>query len=989
MVDFNTDIRTVDGSENQPEGRGEVDGEVIRIFPNAYEDGFNAPRGGGIGENESSLPNARDISNAISAQGDVTGNPLNASDWLWQWGQFLDHDLSISEGSNISELPDEEVAELQFDIPLDPTDQIYGERFTEIPVNRVEQEEGTGTGPDNIRQFPNEITSFIDGSNGYGSENERAGAKRTSLNESFFGVGVEEVPGFSEGAENPFDGKLLTANDTYGTDGIAFEGGSDPNNTSGEILAPYNRNNSENADPGDRTPNNREFISGDIRINEQVGLISIHTILIREHNTIADKVAFHLDRGDDAALNEAFEQYQNEYVPSLELETQPSPEQIRGEFIYEAARAVIGAKSQVITYNEFLPILVGNESPEDLQAIDESILDPSVSASFAGAAYRLGHTLLSDNIRTIDTESVDSISLRDAFFNPDFVSSNGLDDILTGLNYQQANNVDTRVIDGVRNNLFGPPGNGGQDLVAINLQRGRDLGLPGYVEIYNQLNPDSQITSFDDLNAIFGSEEIVNQFRSAYESIDQIDLWLGGLAEQPAEEGILLGSTFKAIVEDQFARSRDNDRFFFTDQLADSESFLSVVTNAVGSDIANEGLDDIIRNNVAHPELVPDDAFRVPFENEVTGTLESDNGDNAVVGGDTADLITAQTGNDEVFGGLGDDILLGELGNDDLRGGAGADTLVGGEGDDILRAEGNGDILSGGVGNDSYLLSTETAGGTQIYDDGGADSISITDPIAEGSGLEARPEVELTIGDPNPAFRGLRKSEDALEIDLNQNGIIDPETDLVIADYFADGEDGQIVAGVGAVENINNVTTDELLEYANSDGIANGSPIFRFLNPALGVHFYTASEGERDNILNDPGLSSVYDFEGESYIGAPHDEDPLTGAQPVFRFLNTETQVHFYTISEAERDNVINDPGLSSVFSFEGVAYYGSETPIEGYTPLYRFLNTNVDTPAHFYTPSAGERDNLLNDPGLSSVYQPEGNEEGAAFYIQPLEAEV
>ena len=982
MVDFNNEIRTVDGTGNQPEDHGRAGGEVIRVFPNGYEDEFNAPRGGGLGENESNLPNARDISNAIAAQGNVLGNPLNASDWLWQWGQFLDHDLSISEGSNITELPDEERADLEFNIPLDPTDVLYGgERFSSIPVARVEAEEGTGTGPDNIRKFPNEITSFIDGSNGYGSSNERAAAKRTSLGDSFFGVGTEGVPTVPEGVENPYDGKLLTANDPYGTNGVAFGGGSDPNNRSGEILAPYNRNQSENADPGDRTPDEQEFISGDLRINEQVGLISIHTLLIREHNTIADKVAFHLDLGDDEALNQAFEQYKNEYVPSLGLEFEPSDDQIRGEFIYEAARAVIGAKSQVITYQEFLPLLVGNESAEDLQVIDESIMDPSISAVFSGAAYRLGHTLLSDNIRTIDPEGSGSISLREAFFTPDFVSNNGIDDILIGLNYQQSNDADQRVIDGVRNNLFGPPGNGGQDLVAINVQRGRDLGLPGYVAVYNQLNPDNQITSFDDLNPIFGSEEIVNQFRNAYESIDQIDLWLAGLAEQPAEEGILLGPTFKAILEDQFARLRDYDRYFYTDQLENPESFLSVVTNAINLDLKDTGLDDIIRNNVDHPELVPDDAFTVPFENEINGTLESDRGENAIIGTDVADIIFAQTGNDQAFGGLGDDIIFGEVGNDDLRGQEGADTLIGGLGNDTLLAEGNGDMFNGGEGNDTYRFFTETAGGTEIIDEGGTDEISIT--VANG---EERTEIDLSINDPNPAFIGLRKSEDDLLIDLNQDGIINPENDLLISDYFAQEEDGQVIAGEGAVERINNLTTDQILEYANSDAIANGSPIYRFLNPALGVHFYTASEGERDNILDDPGLSSIYDFEGESYVGAPHDEDPLTGARPVYRFLNTATQVHFYTISEAERDNVLTDPGLSSIFNFEGVAYYGYETQEEGYTPLYRFLNLNVDTPAHFYTPSAAERDNLVNDPGLSSVYQVEGNEEGAAFYIQPLE---
>ena len=1030
MVNLN-DIRTIDGEYNQVDREGNPLGEgidngntgaaLVRLYEPAFDDGVSVPRGGGLSGEESTLPNARDISNAISAQGNVRGNPLRASDWLWQWGQFLDHDLGLTEGTNILQIDDaEERAEFVFNIPLEEGDPLYGANFTAIPVNRVESLENEETAEAESRQVANEITAYIDGSNGYGSTYLRAAAKRTDLGNSFFGLVNLDNEGEIESLENgnrflvisneedlsvenegvdgpeteaeeqgsnsiriflppegqsPYDGKLLIANDGYGTDGVAFEQGSDPNNTSGEILPPYNRANSPNADPdpdpdsstGGRVPNDQEFISGDLRINEQSGLISIHTLLVREHNRVADKVIAHLNAGDDEGLNQAYAQFRDVYVPALLAtlpegqEPEPTEEQIRGEFIYEAARAVVGAKSQIITYEEFLPILVGNETAADLETIqlDEGLLSPGIAKEFSGAAYRLGHTLLSDNIRTVDDEGLGSISLREAFFTPQAISANGVDEILIGLNYQQSNDADARVIDGVRNNLFGPPGRGGLDLVAINIQRGRDLGLPGYVAVYNNLNPETPITSFADLVSIFGSEELVASFERVYESVDQIDLWIGGVAEQ-AIEGALLGPTFAAIVSDQFARLRDYDRFFYEDQLADPESFLSIVYNAIGIDVGDVRLADIIRDNVSHPELIPDDAFTVPFEREIPGTANSDA---QISGGETADLIDGLQGDDLILGGEGGDIIFGGVGADTLRGEGGVDTLVGAEGNDVLEGQA-GDVFNGGVGNDTYTVSVGEALGTQIADAGG-DSDSLTLTNAEGVSYE------LFTVDPRPNLTGIKKSRTDLQVDLDQNGILDPNNDLTIFNFFT--EEGEL--GSGAVEQVANLSSDDILNYTQSDLIANGSTVYRFFNPSAGVHFYTASVGERDFVQNN---LDNYTYEGESYIGAPHDQDAdeLTGAKPVYRFLNVDTSVHLYTLDVVERDSILeNLPN----FNFEGVAYYGYEVQQPGTEPLYRFFNPQTGT--HFYTPSAAERDNVIEN---LPDYQLEGNS-GITYYIQPI----
>ncbi|MGB7088168.1 MAG: peroxidase family protein, partial [Phormidesmis sp.] len=136
MVEF----RTIDGSNNNPEGLGKSKTQLTRLLNSAYEDGFDLPRGitSAYPEGDprqiflgpSRLPNPREISNAVSAQDRSVTNQLDASDWIWQWGQFLDHDLDLNVGGSEA-----------FFIPVDPNDPISGRlppnsdfAFAEIPM---------------------------------------------------------------------------------------------------------------------------------------------------------------------------------------------------------------------------------------------------------------------------------------------------------------------------------------------------------------------------------------------------------------------------------------------------------------------------------------------------------------------------------------------------------------------------------------------------------------------------------------------------------------------------------------------------------------------------------------------------------------------------------------------------------------------------------------------------------------------------------------
>ena len=151
-----------------------------------------------------------------------------------------------------------------------------------------------------------------------------------------------------------------------------------------------------------------------------------------------------------------------------------------------------------------------------------------------------------------------------------------------------------------------------------------------------------------------------------------------------------------------------------------------------------------------------------------------------------------------------------------------------------------------------------------------------------------------------------------------------------------------------------------------------GDPVYRFFIPDTGVHFYTADEAERDQIVE---TQPDYVLEGTPYNSAPAD-DSLTGVAPIYRFLNTDTGVRIYTISEVERESIeTNLPNYES----EGIAYYGYTEQLEGTTPVFRFYNPEID--AHFYTSSAVERDSVIeNLPN----YQLESNG-GIAFYVDPI----
>lgn len=523
------DIRSYDGSNNNLENPdwGKAHTQLQRYSGADYSDAISSPAG-------ESRPSARVISNLVFAQSHDVQNAKMVTDFMWQWGQFLDHDIDLTDGVDPEEPAN--IAVPAGDVFFDP--QATG--IAEIPLNRSVYDVETGTDSDNPRQQINEITAWIDASNVYGSSTERANALRT-----MDGTGRLKT---SEGNLLPFN-----------VDGLANAGG-----TSAGL-----------------------FLAGDVRANEQVGLATMHTLFVREHNRQVERI-----KRDNPDLS--------------------------GEELYQQARTLIAAQMQVITYNEFLPLLLGRDALPRYRGYNPDI-DASIANEFSTGAYRLGHSLLSSQLLRLDEDGEEieagHLSLREAFFRPSEIINEGLEPVLRGLATQVCQSIDNYVIDDVRNFLFGAPGAGGFDLVSLNIQRGRDHGLPGYnqARIAMGLNP---VSEFEEVS----SDPLVSSaLAEAYESVDEIDLWVGGLAEDHYQDA-MVGELFFHILQRQFLALRDGDRFWYQNTMSERQA----------SRVEETRLSDIIRRNTEVGRELQRNVFLSP---EVQGNGGRDNNDNDGDGG--------------------------------------------------------------------------------------------------------------------------------------------------------------------------------------------------------------------------------------------------------------------------------------------------------------------------------------------------------------------
>jgi hypothetical protein len=144
--------------------------------------------------------------------------------------------------------------------------------------------------------------------------------------------------------------------------------------------------------------------------------------------------------------------------------------------------------------------------------------------------------------------------------------------------------------------------------------------------------------------------------------------------------------------------------------------------------------------------------------------------------------------------------------------------------------------------------------------------------------------------------------------------------------------------------------------------------VFRFYNTNTGAHFFTMSVAERDYVKN---TYPFFSYEGSKFL-AYHDADPTLS--PVYRFYNNITATHFFTISEVERDKVIAT--WPTIFTYEGVAWHASTASATDLVPVYRFFNKRTGT--HFYTASETEKDHIIATWNWFTF-------EGTAYFVRPV----
>jgi len=487
-------FRSYDGTGNNvthPDW-GSTDVQLLRRAPSQYADGLNSPAG-------ADRPSPREISNAIVAHSDEeTKSNRQLSAYIYIWGQFLDHDLDLTQ-------PPDTGGEA-FDVPVPAGDPFFdpdGSGGDYIFLTRSRYDPNTGT--TKPRQQINQITAFIDASMVYGSDEATADSLRTMSG-----------------------GRLLTTD--------------------------------SNLPPTDAAGN---FVAGDVRANENVELTSMHALFIREHNRWAGRIA-----ANNPGLND--------------------------EQIYQRARAIVGAEIQVITYKEFLPALLGPNALKSYQGYNPNV-NPGIANEFSTAGFRLGHSLINDDVEFFDNNGRpvrDEIELKDAFNNPDLVRQENISTILKYAASTTAEELDNQIVDSLRNFLFGNPGQGGFDLASLNIQRGRDHGLADY----NRVRAAYGLTPVTRFGQISSNSEVQDALRSLYGNVNNIDLWVGALAEDHVP-GSSTGPLIRRIVADQFERIRDGDRFWYSRVF--SGSTLSTIQATTLADIIQRNTrTDNLQNNV-------------------------------------------------------------------------------------------------------------------------------------------------------------------------------------------------------------------------------------------------------------------------------------------------------------------------------------------------------------------------------------------------------
>ena len=433
-------------------------------------------------------------------------------------------------------------------IPVPVGDPIGGPDDTPLAFAGSNTDPATGTGPGNPAQEVNSITSYLDLSQVYGSDQATDDALRT-----FVGGLMKTSPG----GLPPLD------NTTYFTPAQ---------------LAAINASVGGMADAGP-LPESDMFVTGDSRGNETIELTVLQTLFLDNHNRIASELQKENPSWDD-------------------------------EQLFQEARKLNIAEYQSIIYNEWIPDVLGSHALAPYKGYNPNV-NATIATEFSTVAFRFGHTLLSGDLERQGNNGLAvaaDVPLAEDFFDPTILNGQGQPttiDPVTGLTTTNIGAVlkgdadvnaqaeDVQVINGVRNLLFNEvvPGVGfGQDLIALDIERARDNGIGSYNQVRVALGLPA-VTSFAQITS---NVQVQHELQEAYGNVNNIDAFEGGVAEDLVP-GSNVGPLFQTIMVDQFTRLRDGDRFFYlNEQFSPSEEAILQQGNTLAKVIeANTGITNL------------------------------------------------------------------------------------------------------------------------------------------------------------------------------------------------------------------------------------------------------------------------------------------------------------------------------------------------------------------------------------------------------------
>jgi len=267
--------------------------------------------------------------------------------------------------------------------------------------------------------------------------------------------------------------------------------------------------------------------------------------------------------------------------------------------IFQRARAIVCAEIQLITYRDFIPIVLGPNALTPYAGYNEAT-DPRVSIAFSTVAFRMAHSMVPPEINLLNKQGVltRSFPLGETVFAPKLIATSGIEPFLRGLAKQVPQDMDAYVINAIRSFQVGGIRPQGFDLVALDIQRGRDQGMPSY----NQTRIDFGLAPKADFTQVTSDTTLQGKLLAAYPNgPDDADPMICGMAEDHVNGG-LVGETFWTILKDQFERTRDGDRFWY-------ESYLDAATLAT---VQAQTLGTIIKRNAVIGAEMQDDVFHIP-----------------------------------------------------------------------------------------------------------------------------------------------------------------------------------------------------------------------------------------------------------------------------------------------------------------------------------------------------------------------------------------